>query len=39
MVIEEYDENGNMKELKIFDDKKNLIAHVKKTEVKLEPQK
>lgn len=37
MAIVEQDENGNMKEWKIFDNNKNLIVYVKNTEVKLRP--
>ena len=38
MRIQEDDENGNMKELKIFDDNKNLIVYIKNSEIKLQPE-
>ena len=38
MRIEEEDEKGNMKELKIFDNNKNLIVYVKKSEIRLQPE-
>ena len=37
MSIQKDDDDGNMKELKIFDADKNLIAYVKDTEIRLEP--
>ena len=36
MRIQEDDEKGNMKELKIFDDNKHLIVYVKNSEIKLQ---
>jgi hypothetical protein len=36
MRIQEEDEKGNMKELKIFDDNKNLLVYVKNSEIKLQ---
>lgn len=36
MRIQEDDEKGNMKELKIFDDNKNLIVYVRNSEIKLQ---
>ncbi|WP_124019262.1 hypothetical protein [Flavobacterium sp. A45] len=38
MCIQEEDEKGNMKELKIFDDNKNLLVYVKNSEIKLQPE-
>lgn len=38
MRIQEDDENGNMKELKMFDDNKNLIVYIKNSEIKLQPE-
>ncbi|PRZ20106.1 hypothetical protein [Flavobacterium granuli] len=37
MRIQEEDENGNMKELKIFDSNGNLIVYVKNSEIRLHP--
>jgi hypothetical protein len=39
MGIQEEDGKGNMKELKIFDDNKNLIVYVKNSEIRLQPEK
>jgi hypothetical protein len=36
MRIQEDDEKGNMKELKIFDDNKNLIVYIMNSEIKLQ---